>query len=289
MAEAPTTRVKPPKFDDHDDSEGPITEESVPTEKRLPIWAWPLAGLALLAVVVIIVLVVRSGADGDRNRVGPPGDTQPLVQPDAAASPAPDAGEAAAGDAGAAPDLARHPAPGAPDAGADGALAGVSADASTGADATEMASLAPTLLDIRSRPAGCKATVDGIDVPGLTPIEEVAVDADKHHKVVVICRQHDPEMKEVVGEPAERITLDFAPRRLAPPRPKHGYLFLDTVPWSEVFLGKKKLGMTPLLGQRLPPGTHVLTAVNSGRGLQKSIKVVIRAGKKTKIRIKLGE
>jgi hypothetical protein len=109
-----------------------------------------------------------------------------------------------------------------------------------------------------------------------------------------LCPGHGGESKRVKCMPGEWTTLDFAPVvETAPkePRPKTklGTLRLDTVPWSEVFYKKRKLGITPLLGVKLPAGTHNLRAVNSGRGLEKTIKVTIKAGQTTTLKIGLTE
>jgi len=66
-----------------------------------------------------------------------------------------------------------------------------------------------------------------------------------------------------------------------------GRLRLDSVPWSEVYLGRKKLGITPLLGIRLPAGRHRLTLVNPASGKRRTITVIIRPSKTTKMFLKL--
>ena len=66
-------------------------------------------------------------------------------------------------------------------------------------------------------------------------------------------------------------------------------MVLGTVPWSEIYLGDRKLGITPLVKQQLPAGTHVLTAINLGRQLKKSFKVTIKSGQITKLRLNLTE
>jgi hypothetical protein len=152
----------------------------------------------------------------------------------------------------------------------------------------------PSLLAIRSRPPGCRVEIDGVEVFGQTPIERVAVEPDAEHVVTVLCKEHSGESKRINSLPGEWITLDFAPTpetvpKEPKPKIKTGSLRLDTVPWSEVFYKKRKLGMTPLLGVKLPVGTHKLKAVNAGRGLEKTIKVTIKAGQVTTLKVKLTE
>jgi len=43
------------------------------------------------------------------------------------------------------------------------------------------------------------------------------------------------------------------------------------------------------LGVKLPEGTHKLKAVNAGRGLEKIIKVTIKAGKTTTLKVSLSD
>lgn len=62
---------------------------------------------------------------------------------------------------------------------------------------------------------------------------------------------------------------------------KPGVLRLDTEPWCEVYLGRRKLGITPLHGVKLPAGKHKLTVVNKKQKLKKTIRVTIKPGKTT--------
>ena len=62
---------------------------------------------------------------------------------------------------------------------------------------------------------------------------------------------------------------------------------LDTLPWTTVYLGKRNLGITPLLDIKLAAGRHKLRLVNEEAGQKKSIWVVIRPGKTTALYKKL--
>ncbi|HUU01925.1 MAG TPA: serine/threonine-protein kinase [Myxococcota bacterium] len=73
------------------------------------------------------------------------------------------------------------------------------------------------------------------------------------------------------------------------PKAKTGWLTFDTKPWTEVYLGKRKLGITPLLKIDLPAGRHELTLVNQGRGIHQKIKVTITAGELATVRKVLGK
>lgn len=65
--------------------------------------------------------------------------------------------------------------------------------------------------------------------------------------------------------------------------PKPGRLTIDTRPWTEVYLGRRMLGMTPVVNVRLPSGKHQLTLKNAKLGLVRKITVTIRPGRTTRI------
>jgi hypothetical protein len=124
--------------------------------------------------------------------------------------------------------------------------------------------------------------VDGNEVAGETPLGSVEVTPGVEHTVAVLCPNHAVDRKQFVPRPAEKILLDFSPAPLQEAAtPVLGTLRLDTEPWSEVYLGKRKLGITPLLGMKLRPGRYKLTLVNETRGIRKTIQATIRAGKVT--------
>ena len=98
--------------------------------------------------------------------------------------------------------------------------------------------------------------------------------------------------------PGQRVELVLALEKDAPPQPPPleedagvrpakpvaratGKLNLRTTPWTTVFLGKKKLGDTPLVGVVLPAGSHVLRVENAEAGLKSTIEVTVRAGQTT--------
>jgi len=66
-----------------------------------------------------------------------------------------------------------------------------------------------------------------------------------------------------------------------------GHLTLDTVPWSEVVLGGRVLGTTPLIGVELPAGTHTLVLRNPEQGIETRYRVRIEAGSTTTRRLGL--
>jgi eukaryotic-like serine/threonine-protein kinase len=60
-----------------------------------------------------------------------------------------------------------------------------------------------------------------------------------------------------------------------------GRLTLDTFPWTEIFLGNRRLGTTPLFEVNVPAGHHRLHAVNSDSHVDRTIDVDIRPGETT--------
>ncbi len=139
------------------------------------------------------------------------------------------------------------------------------------------------LLEVESRPTGCRLLLDNVKVPGKTPLKEVTLKAGVEHQVTVRCTGHLDQTKSVVAGAGQRIRLNFAPKRRPPIRRAKGLLRLDTRPWTTVYLGRRKLGITPLLDIKLPAGRHKLRLVNKEAGRKTSIWVVIQPGKTTSL------
>ena len=66
-----------------------------------------------------------------------------------------------------------------------------------------------------------------------------------------------------------------------------GRLSFDTTPWTNVSLGGRSLGQTPLLGIEVPAGTHVLRLSNPELGVSRTYSVTVRPGEATRLRIAL--
>jgi serine/threonine-protein kinase len=75
-------------------------------------------------------------------------------------------------------------------------------------------------------------------------------------------------------------------RRRGPKTPLPGYLKARTQPWSDVYLGTRKLGTTPLAEVKLPAGRHTLTFKNPDRPTARR-QVDIRPGQTTKLDFEL--
>jgi serine/threonine-protein kinase len=87
-------------------------------------------------------------------------------------------------------------------------------------------------------------------------------------------------------------TTAFAPTTTTAPTstkpkvaPSFGYLTIDTSPWSQVSVGGKILGQTPLIGVKLPSGSQVLSLKNLELGIETSYPITIESGKTTVRRI----
>lgn len=66
-----------------------------------------------------------------------------------------------------------------------------------------------------------------------------------------------------------------------------GTLHVNTTPWSEVWLGGKRLGITPLAGVALEAGRHSLVLKNPKLGVTKKVAVRIRPNETTRLTIRL--
>ncbi len=68
-----------------------------------------------------------------------------------------------------------------------------------------------------------------------------------------------------------------------------GRVDLRVIPWGEVFEGKRRLGLTPMPALSLPAGAHVLTVKNGDLGKSREVRVVVRSGRTTAVKIDLME
>jgi serine/threonine-protein kinase len=149
-------------------------------------------------------------------------------------------------------------------------------------------------LRVLSSPGGATVRL-GDAVVGTTPLE--AQVPPGRHTVRVRLDGYEPAQDEVeVAGPRETATLSFAltPTEArsarAPPEPAPergtGTLTIATTPWSEVYLGGRHLGTTPLANVRLPAGRHVLSLRHPGRPPRR-VPIRIRPGRDTRVRLAL--
>jgi serine/threonine-protein kinase len=65
-----------------------------------------------------------------------------------------------------------------------------------------------------------------------------------------------------------------------------GTLFINTTPWSTVRLGGRSLGQTPIVGAKVPAGTHRIT-LTDGSGVTHLHRVTVRPNQATKVFLNL--
>ncbi len=94
-----------------------------------------------------------------------------------------------------------------------------------------------------------------------------------------------PEKKPPVAKPPEKKPPVVKPPTVAKAQP--GTLKLNTKPWTEIYRGEQKLGITPLVDVKLPAGKHKLRAVNKAKGIDKLIDVTIKPGEATTLKLVL--
>ncbi len=245
-APAPEEKEKPTA----DKKPEPSIRISMPGKKpgrRASRWPLVLGLLSAVAIAVVIVVVAWPSGDDDQTPSGPEV-SEPVAPP-------PDQPEPAK------PEPEPEPVKPEPE--------------------PEPAEPAPALLDIESTPSGCTVRLDKRKLPQKTPLDSVSVEPGRELAVTVLCPGHKRETRLVTPEAGERLSLAFAPPRA--PRSTHGFLHLNSMPWTEVYLGKRKLGVTPLLGKKLPKGRHRLRMVNKKAGIDETVVVIIRPGKKTSL------
>jgi hypothetical protein len=156
------------------------------------------------------------------------------------------------------------------------------------------------VLTIVTEPGGATLEVDG------KPVGHAPVTLDKlslgDHKVVATLEGYSPATRLVnlarSGEKTQML-LPLQPVGAPPKEPTtpvvrqpvvvaaKGRLTLKTEPWTQVYLGKTKLGDTPLINQPLPAGKLVLRLVNPESGLESSIEVEIKSNETTVKKLKL--
>jgi hypothetical protein len=141
-------------------------------------------------------------------------------------------------------------------------------------------------LEITTHPEG--ATVRIGDQSRTAPAR-FAIPVGSYH-VIAELDGWEPEERDVVVERehfVEEIAFMHKKRGTArgsdgPKKNETGKLSARTTPWSEVFLGNKKLGETPFADLELPVGTYQIT-FKAASHTPVTKKVPIVAGKNTKV------
>lgn len=92
--------------------------------------------------------------------------------------------------------------------------------------------------------------------------------------------------KRLVVRKSRRGRKKLLAHRKATPGPP-GKLRLATTPWTDVYYRDHHLGQTPLIDVELPSGRVKLRVVNREKGIDKTIMVVIKPGKRTSTKFNL--
>ena len=149
----------------------------------------------------------------------------------------------------------------------------------------------PGSLHVATSPSGAMVSI-GDELLGRSPLDVEL--ASGSHPVEITLEGHEPHRETVEITPRAVASLSVSLRALAPgttrmsgqrarvPRAS-GLLTISSTPWSTVFLGSRRLGITPLARVSLPEGRHTLTLRAEGRP-PKQRTVVIRAGEETRVR-----
>jgi serine/threonine-protein kinase len=129
----------------------------------------------------------------------------------------------------------------------------------------------------------------GANVPTLPePVTSMAEPPTMVEAVTTSAMSERPRNPSAM-RPRNPTPVEATPPRMeeAPPPPaaEDGFLTLDTIPWSNVALGNRRLGTTPLIRFRLPAGEHNLTLTNPEQGIRSTYRVVVQPGQTTARRI----
>ncbi len=122
-----------------------------------------------------------------------------------------------------------------------------------------------------------------------TPEPTIAVDLPREPSVAKPVRPlllPPARVAKIQNPPAATASVASAPSATKPEvAPSFGFLTIDTSPWSQVSVGGRNLGQTPLIGVKLPSGNQVLSLKNPEQGIETSYPVTIESGKTTVRRI----
>lgn len=121
-----------------------------------------------------------------------------------------------------------------------------------------------------STPPGARVYLDQQAV-GVTPLEIGGLSTGRQYRIRVQQEGYREWAQPILLEQAERreirATLDRA----------FGTLNINAIPWAEVHWEGRLQGVTPLIGIRLPAGSHRLRVVNPALNLEREVAVRIEA------------
>jgi hypothetical protein len=118
--------------------------------------------------------------------------------------------------------------------------------------------------------------------PAATDSAKTDATPDKDTKTATATVDKKPRTPVRTKKKRKRIT-----RRSQHKPSGHGFLTLNSSPWSEVWFKGKKIGITPLAYHKMPTGRHKLRLRNPPRGIDKTIWLRIYKGETTTKQIDL--
>ena len=128
-------------------------------------------------------------------------------------------------------------------------------------------------------------------IPPVPPAEPIAVVVERPEPSAVSAVRPPAPVRLAKAQssaplPSSAPSASVAPSAAKPEAtPSFGLLTIDTSPWSQVSVGGRALGQTPLIGVKLPAGSYVLSLKNPELGIETSYPVTIENGKTTARRI----
>ncbi len=226
---------------------------AAPAARRRPLWVPAVAAaIGVFLAVGVVGLIRRFEAGSASETPSPPSSSPAIVQ--------------------APPPVPVPPAPAVDTGGDDTAGTGTGTDAVEGADAGVAVALA----------VDTGAVDDTVD----DAVDDTVDDAPAPPTGVARVKKRKPPRRPPPPEPR----VEQPPR--PPPEPavvveEGGFLTLDTVPWTTVYLGKKKLGETPLVKVPVPAGALELTLVNTEANVREGYLANVKAGQVFRTRLDL--
>ena len=114
------------------------------------------------------------------------------------------------------------------------------------------------------------AVVDGKRSLGVTPLKQQDVKPGRH-RLSLVSQEHGLRKSVVVHVKAGEVSYKNIVL-------KRGKVRFSVVPWADVFIGKKKLGTTPMPPVALFEGSYLITLRNPRLGAKKTVQVTVKAG-----------
>jgi serine/threonine-protein kinase len=155
---------------------------------------------------------------------------------------------------------------------------------------TDAATMGDAYLEVRTIPDGGTIRVgDQTRETSESRRAQLVLPAGRH-SITAELAGYSSEKRDIVLLAGEHQSIEIAfTKKLQKPVDRGqpmGRLTVRTTPWSDVYLGGKKLGQAPFADLELPAGTHTLTFKNPSRPqVTKTVKII--AGKSTKLNFNL--